>query len=468
MGKKGYATLVFFLLTLLLPTFTLADNNYTGLMNNGSATIPIRGVFQSMGVKVDWEQTTKKITLKKDGFHTVLQVGNKQAVVNGKKQQLDTAPYIHNGTTYLPLRFIAEALGANVTWDQSSKIATIKYSGIAIQVKVISNQVTNEKVTSFKKTINGVGVTGIKIPANAGYLPKIVLANGQFGKTQSLAAMAQSNNAVAAINGTFFEAYGGHPDPWNQIINDGEVVHIGNTGSAFGFTKDGSVKLEKLKISIKGATNGSYQHPNNWYAFGLNHLPSKNGNLSYLFTSKWGKVLGFNYGTNIVVANGVVTKISNGGDVSIPPNGNVISLHGSEKYLASRFTIGMKVEYKVSFSNNHGNEVDWSDVVTAVGAGPSLVKDGKVIVDAASEGFTEAKILKQSLSRSAIGVTSQGDILLMNATTTIQKLAQVMQSLGAVQAMNLDGGASSGLYLNGQYLVKPGRGLNNALVFIKE
>ena len=46
------------------------------------------------------------------------------------------------------------------------------------------------------------------------------------------------------------------------------------------------------------------------------------------------------------------------------------------------------------------------------------------------------------------------------------QFAQVMQVLGAREAMNLDGGASSGLVYEGKYLTKPGRALSNALVVL--
>ncbi len=469
MKKKFYLVLGIVSLLFVQPRFALAaTDNYTGIFHNGSSTVPVRGVFQSMGADVQWEPSAQKITIKKNELSASLQVNNKKAYVNGNEKTLEFAPFVQNGITYLPLRFISEAIGAEVKWEQSSQTAYIHYENKMIPVKIISKptQVSNAKITSFTKKVNGVHVTGVNIPANAGFKAKMVVANGQLGTTQSLAGMAGSHQAIAAINGTFFGAYGGSPDPWNQIIKDGKVIHIGNTGSTFGFTSSGNAKLEKLKIKVNGSTDGSYKYPNNWYAFGLNHMPSKNANLAYLFTPEWGKTLRFNYGTNIVIADGVVTKIVTG-DANIPPNGFVLSLHGTEKSLSSRFKVGTKVNYEISFTNEKGEEVDWNDVITAVGAGPSLVMNGKVIVDGRSEGFTEAKILTQSFSRSAIGVNAQGDVILVNANATMQKLAEVMKALGAIHAMNLDGGASSGIYFNGSYLVKPGRNLSNALIFSK-
>lgn len=461
------AMIIFFFLTLP----ALAENTFTGFIHDGSTMVPVRGVLQSMGAQVQWVPETQEVTVEKDEFLIVLKVDVKQALVNGNEQALDVPPLLRDGSTYLPLRFIAQALGARVDWEPTTNTASITFEGKTVQVRVTqpapSAAISAATVQSFTKKINGANVTGVIIPAHSGLKPKIALANGQIGTTQSLADMAKTNNAVVAINGTFFSAYEGIPVPWNNLIKDGQVVHIGNTGSAFGFTKDGQVKLERLRIIIKGGTDGSFTYPNNWYAYGVNHWPAENGNLAFLFNSAWGKTLGFSHGTNIVVTDGKVTKIAENEDVEIPTNGFVISLHGIEKYLADRFKIGTTVNYVVSYTNLEEQEVDWDDVITAVGAGPSLVQDGKIIVDPASEGFTEPKILSQSLTRSAIGVNGQGDIILINTVANMQTLAEIMKELGAVQAMNLDGGASSGIYHNGKYLVQPGRNLSNALIFVK-
>ncbi|MDG0792070.1 phosphodiester glycosidase family protein [Cohnella ginsengisoli] len=101
----------------------------------------------------------------------------------------------------------------------------------------------------------------------------------------------------------------------------------------------------------------------------------------------------------------------------------------------------------------------------AVQAGPQLVAKGKVALDIAGEGFKDPKILTNGGARSAIGITH--DHLLLLLTTggaTIPQLAEIMRQAGAWQAMNLDGGASSGLWTDGKYLTKPGRLLSNALV----
>lgn len=91
--------------------------------------------------------------------------------------------------------------------------------------------------------------------------------------------------------------------------------------------------------------------------------------------------------------------------------------------------------------------------------------NGKVSLDVIGEGFRDPKILKNGGARSALGITRDHRlILLTTGGATIPQLAEIMKQAGAWQAMNLDGGASSGLWAEGKYLTKPGRKLSNALV----
>lgn len=91
--------------------------------------------------------------------------------------------------------------------------------------------------------------------------------------------------------------------------------------------------------------------------------------------------------------------------------------------------------------------------------------NGKVSLNVAAEGFKDPKILTGGGARSALGLTRDHKlILLTTGGATIPQLAEMMKQAGAYQAMNLDGGASSGLYYNGKYLTSPGRQINNAIV----
>ncbi|MDR0268165.1 MAG: phosphodiester glycosidase family protein [Paenibacillus sp.] len=113
------------------------------------------------------------------------------------------------------------------------------------------------------------------------------------------------------------------------------------------------------------------------------------------------------------------------------------------------------------FQDKHGQGL----IEGGLQAGPRLVVDGKVSLNVKKEGFKDPKILTGGGARSALGITKDHKlILLTTGGATIPQLAEIMRQTGAYQAMNLDGGASSGLYYNGKYLTTPGRKISNALV----
>lgn len=483
---------VFLILTITLYInlqHSAANEKLYGVNENGTLLIPIRGVVEQLGGSVDYEHIDRKVTIKNEIVEIILFIDNKNAVLNGNTVELRTAPKIINDRTHIPLRFVSEKLGADVDWQQEYNRAVIKMGSKVIYVyskpvsagsidvsRAASNAGDSRSVKHYSKRYGNTNVNVVEIPPNT-LKAGVVLAHDNISSVEELASMASRSGAVVAINGTFFEAYGGIPEPWNNIMKDGQWVNVGSIGTTIGFTSAGEVKMAPIKIKIKGAVNGNYNWPDNWYAYGFNRTPDPNGSGVYIYNRARGNNLGFAYGVSVIVENGVVTGRKYYEDVFIPYNGFVINFTGSEKYLTEeffltadrskrhmRFKLGDRVEYKVEFENTEGQ--NWHDVVNAVGAGPRLVKNGQISVNPIAEGFTEPKITELATARSAIGVKSDGTIILLTANSaTVYKLAEIMHDLGAYNAMNLDGGASSGLWLKGKYITKPGRLINNALIF---
>lgn len=89
----------------------------------GRVFVPLRGIFERLGAGVVYSNGTINAT---KGSTTVsLRIGSTQATVNGQPQTLDVAPFIVGSTTYVPLRFIAQALGANVNYDNGTRVVSI-------------------------------------------------------------------------------------------------------------------------------------------------------------------------------------------------------------------------------------------------------------------------------------------------------------------------------------------------------
>lgn len=95
------------------------------IQQNGSVLVPFRAIFEALGLKVDWDPKTQTITGSKPGTLIKLKVGSTTAEINGKQKKLTVAPSIIKGSTYVPLRFIGEAVDAKVNWQAKIQAVTI-------------------------------------------------------------------------------------------------------------------------------------------------------------------------------------------------------------------------------------------------------------------------------------------------------------------------------------------------------
>jgi len=94
---------------------------------NGRTLVPIRTIATAFNAEITWEPVFKLVIIKLGDTVIYLQIGTKYASVNGKKVDLDVAPQIINNYTYVPLRFISESLNASVEWDGTTKTIIIIY-----------------------------------------------------------------------------------------------------------------------------------------------------------------------------------------------------------------------------------------------------------------------------------------------------------------------------------------------------
>lgn len=102
------------------------DLDAAPLLRDGRTMLPARFVIEALGGSVDWDADAQKVTIMKDGKTIEIVIGADFATVDGKIVPLDAPAFIENGRTYLPLRFIAENLGASVTWDATTQQVQIQ------------------------------------------------------------------------------------------------------------------------------------------------------------------------------------------------------------------------------------------------------------------------------------------------------------------------------------------------------
>ncbi|GAC1499322.1 MAG: hypothetical protein NVS1B14_02750 [Vulcanimicrobiaceae bacterium] len=107
---------------------------------------------------------------------------------------------------------------------------------------------------------------------------------------------------------------------------------------------------------------------------------------------------------------------------------------------------------------------DWSQYETVLACGPALVLSGEIAVDPQAERFRDPHVLA-STRRMGLALDNHSNLLIVTtrAPVSFNQWAQVMLALGARDAMNLDAGASLGLYYRGKIYIAPARHLTNIL-----
>lgn len=90
-------------------------------IKDGRTMIPIRALAERLGADVGWDQASKQVTLTRAGVTIIMTVDSKTAYVNGKPVDMDVAPYIKDGRTLIPARYMAEFFGQKVEWDGANR-----------------------------------------------------------------------------------------------------------------------------------------------------------------------------------------------------------------------------------------------------------------------------------------------------------------------------------------------------------
>lgn len=129
-------------LTALASTGVYAQDNISVFVNGGQLTfdaapfiendrtlVPMRAVFEALGATVVWDEETQTVfaaQISENGNNVVsIQIGSNKAFVNSEEQTVDVPAKIVDDRTFVPLRFVSEALNSKVEWDGETQTVTI-------------------------------------------------------------------------------------------------------------------------------------------------------------------------------------------------------------------------------------------------------------------------------------------------------------------------------------------------------
>lgn len=169
--------IIFFMLLLSL-TFTsqaFADNEINLKIDDkaietdvspkiidGRTMVPVRVIFEGVGADVEWNSQAKTIIGSKGDVTVEMSIDNNIAKVNNNNVSMDCAPVIIDGRTLAPARYVAEAFGCKVDWDNESKTVNIVTSFVDLKKpEIVSAETTAEtttdiitETTTFETTTN--------------------------------------------------------------------------------------------------------------------------------------------------------------------------------------------------------------------------------------------------------------------------------------------------------------------------
>lgn len=149
--KKRIAAITLAVLLMLSPAvlasaesfhravFTVGESSYTvdgnttatdaaPFIENNRAFVPVRHLARSIGVTdsgITWSASARAVTLVMEDVTVEMAVGGAIIYVNDEPQEIDVAPLIRDGRTYLPARYVAEAFGYRVQWDGEKRAVVI-------------------------------------------------------------------------------------------------------------------------------------------------------------------------------------------------------------------------------------------------------------------------------------------------------------------------------------------------------
>ncbi|MBE9226005.1 phosphodiester glycosidase family protein [Phormidium sp. LEGE 05292] len=281
-----------------------------------------------------------------------------------------------------------------------------------------------------------------------------------WGNTQTLAGinplvkLARESQVAAAINGGYFNR--NTQLPLGAIRQDGNWISspILNRG-AIAWNDNGEFKIAHLTLQETLTTSTGQK------------LPIVNSNSGYVqpgiarYTPNWGTVYKplTNNETLIVIQNNQVQNIVTGAiegqnSLPIPSNGYILAIRGNLNWQPETY---LPIGTNVSFQSET-IPPEFNRYPQIIGAGPILLLNSRIVLDAKAEQFRDY-FIKESAYRSVIATNRMGTILIATVGNrsggvgpTLSEIAQIIQRLGAIDALNLDGGSSTSLYLGGQLI----------------
>ena len=219
-------------------------------IENGRTLIPLRGVFEKLGAKVDWNKNIQEVVIKDENNEIEMILGKDKVMVNGTINDIDVPTKMINSRTFAPLRFIVENLGHDVRWDgNTNSVYITKNNSLPVTKNVISTVGTKENLIAlleYSSKLHGYiwmergiavdNITEDMLAETPSMAPEAPQAESVTGKDSS-----DTNNQVEGVQ------------EGDIIKNDGKYIYI-NTNNGLKII-DSNYKDPKVVTTINVPEN---------------------------------------------------------------------------------------------------------------------------------------------------------------------------------------------------------------------
>lgn len=331
-------------------------------------------------------------------------------------------------------------------------------------IKTVAPGVKHIKLTKYydgKPVRLNIVQVDRKLAADFEIKPVLSSTSSNLKSRRTITTIAKNSNSIAALNGTFFKPQTGVP--LGTLMIDGKIY----TGPvydrvAMGIFDNG---FDMARVQM----NSTLTSGKNVVKIDNINQPRMLSTYVIAYTPEWGAKAPVSpkYGMQIAIKDNKIIETSTDA-LTIPTDGYVVvGPAGILKSIAQN----SKAEVKIGITPN------WKDVKHIISGGPYLVKNSEVFVDMTAQ---KLGAIGGKNPRSAIGYTADNNLIMVTADgregssvgMTLMQLANFMKSAGCTNAMNLDGGGSTVMYVDGQVVNNPafkgGIAISNALVLSKK
>lgn len=243
------------------------------LNRSGRLLVPMRAIFEALGATVSWNQTTQTASAKLGGRSVSVTIGSTVATVDGARVETDVAAEKHNWRTLVPLRFVSDALGADVEYIASERLVEIRSRDSAFELTAsMKSRLALQSVGITATLPNGVGtasgvavhsggliITNAHVVENATALT-VKTSSGRSYPAEVYRVSGEYDYALIKVAATLNAA---EPSITAPKVEDAIIIHDGSTGTAHlgSVTLDGyggSSLLTDISLSRGASGSGAY------------------------------------------------------------------------------------------------------------------------------------------------------------------------------------------------------------------